>query len=134
MSLEKSGKKGKIMIGASGLAGVRNWRYNMDPSNQPYSSSSTPGHKKTVAGVKSGKVNGEIVIDFNEYLLDDLKIGVEVTFLLYEDSGEARHYIVPCRLGPVEVTTDVENGTPISASFEADTQGAWTYPDGTVSD
>lgn len=127
----ESGQFGKIAIGSSDLNDIRDWSFDMDPSNKLYSSSSTPSHKKTVPGVKAGKVNFNMYFDVEEDVHATIKGGDLVTLLLHTDA--TRKFTVPARIGPVRVNVAIEEGDPIEVSVEADTHGAWTYPNGDVS-
>lgn len=127
----KSGKHGKVAIGSSDVNDIRNWKFDMSGNVKTYASSSTSGHQSTVDGNKAGTVSFELVFDQDEDIDNTLKVGDQVTLLLHQDS--VRKYTVPVRIDSVGHELNIEDGEPPAVSVEAQTHGAWTYPDGTVS-
>jgi len=126
-----SGKTGKITMGSSDFAEVRNWRFSKTANVKTYASSSTSGHQRTVKGMFSGTVSADLVLDPADTLEDRIKVGDQVTLLLYRDA--TKYFSVPCRISSMDDEVQIEEGEPPTVSFEAETHGAWTYPDDTVS-
>ena len=127
----KGAKTGKIIIGSSDLAEVKNWKFGKSGNNKTYNSSSTAGHQKTVAGPKSGSVSFDLILDQDDAIEERIKVGDLVSLELYTD--DTRNWIVPARIASVDDEVNIEEGEPPTVSVEADTHGAWTYPDGSVS-
>jgi len=127
----KSGKHGKIVIGASDLAEIRNWKFDKSANNKTYASSSTAGHQSTVDGNKSGSVSFDAILDPADPLEDRIKVGDQVTLELHYD--DTRKWTVPVRIESMGDEVQIEEGEPPAVSVEATTHGAWTYPDGTAS-
>jgi hypothetical protein len=127
----ESGKNGKITIGASDLAEVRNIRMSFNANNQTYASSSTSGHQKSVKGMFGGTVSFDVVYDPADPIYDRLKPGDLVTLLNYV--GASHKYTVPVRINTLDPEINIEDGSPPTVAVEGQTQGAWTYPDGTTS-
>jgi hypothetical protein len=134
MPQELAGKDGKIGIGASDFAGLRNVSFSMSANNKSYGSSSSGGHTRTVAGIKSGTLSFDIVLSTDQDIFDEIKIGDQVTIHM-EETGvtSSRSWTIPVRIDSMEEEIAVEESEPISVSCEAQTHGAWTYPDGTTS-
>lgn len=131
MALNKSGKDGKISLGSSDFACVRNWSLTITSNNPQFGSSCSAGHKSSVGGVKSATVSFEIIVDFEDYIFDRIKPGDSATLLLYED--ETRNWSVPVRIDSMSETVDVDDGGEITVSVDASSNGAWVYPDGSTS-
>lgn len=127
----ESGKNGKITMGSSDFAEVRNWRFNKTANVKTYASSSTGGHQKTVKGQFAGTISADLLLDPDDAIEERIKIGDQVTLELYRDTTKL--YSVPCRINTVDDEVQIEEGEPPSVSFEAESHGAWTYPDDTVS-
>lgn len=126
-----SGKNGKILVGSSTLPGIRKWSADLKSNNPQFATSDAPGHKVSVAGVKSGTVSFEAVLDDGDVIYEDYKPGQEVTLKLYENA--TRFWIVPVRIEGIKGEADINDGGELVVPYEATCNGAWTYPDGTVS-
>ena len=126
-----SGKNGKITLGASDLAEVRNWRFSMNANIKKYASSSTAGHEKSVKGMFGGTVSAELVYDPADPLEDRLKVGDTATLLCKDNA--TRTWTIPVRISTMDHEVQVEEGEPLTMSIEAECNGAWTYPDGVAS-
>jgi hypothetical protein len=131
MADAKSGKLGKITLGASDFAHVRNWRLNLTSNNKKYASSTTSGHENTTKGAFGGTVSFDLVLDHEDRIEERIKIGDQVTLLLLTD--ETNSYSVPVRIASMDNEVQIEEGEPPTVSVEADCHGPWTYPDGTAS-
>jgi len=131
MADAKSGKLGKVTMGASDFAHVRNWRFNMTSNNKKYASTSTGGHEKTTKGAFGGSVSFDLVLDHDDRIEERIKVGDQVTLLLYTDA--TNYYSVPVRIASMDNELQIEEGEPPGISVEADCHGAWTYPDSTLS-
>ena len=133
-----SGKDGKILVGTSDYAELRNWNFTPSSNNPQFGSSSSAGHKKSVAGVKSGTVSFAQVLETVDAIYESVKPGDAVVLLLYEIKDNTavspdRFWSVPARIESLAVDVDVDDGGEVTVGVEATTNGAWTYPDGTVS-
>lgn len=132
-----SGKDGKVLVGVSDYAEIRNWNLTINSNNPQYGSSTTAGHKKSVAGVKSGTVSFAQVLETEDAIYESVKPGEAVTLLLYElkDSGQGtnRNWSVPVRIESLAEDVDVDDGGEVTVGVEATTNGAWTYPNDEVS-
>lgn len=127
----KSGKLGKITIGSSDLAHVRNWRLNLTSNNKKYASSGTAGHERTTKGAFGGTVSFDLVLDHADRIEERIKVGDLATLQLYVD--ETNYFEVPARISSMDNEVQIEEGEPPTIAVEADCHGAWTYPDGTAS-
>jgi hypothetical protein len=131
MTDAKSAKLGKITMGASDFAHVRNWKLNLTANVKKYATSTTAGHEATTKGAFGGTVSFDLVLDHDDRIEDRIKVGDQVTLLLYTD--ETKYYSVPCRISSMDNEVQIEEGEPPTIAVEADCHGAWTYPDGTLS-
>lgn len=127
----KSGRCGKIVLGASDFADVSNWSLTISSNNPEFSHSGSSGHKVSVGGVKSASVSFNAVLNTDDPLYDRIKPGDGVTLLLHEDA--TRKWTVPVRITSIADEVDISDGGEITLAVEAAANGAWTYPDGTVS-
>jgi hypothetical protein len=131
MADAKSGKLGKITLGASDFAHVRNWRANFTSNNKKYASSSSSGHELTTKGAFGGTVSFDLVLDHTDRIEERIVIGDQVTLELYVDA--TNYFSCPCRISSMDNEVQIEEGEPPTVSVEADLHGAWTYPGGVVS-
>ena len=122
----ESGKNGKIVLGSSDVADVRNWRFAKSGNINSYASSSTSGHSRTVQGMKSGTLAFDVLVDPDEPIEDRLKPGDTATLLLYRN--EINHFSVPCRIQSLDDEVQIEEGEPPAVAVEAIAHGAWTWP------
>ena len=127
------GHKGSLVYGASGINDVRDWSFAMAGNTKEYSSSSTPSHKKTSAGVKSGKLSWNMYFATLEDVFVRLKVGAQVTLIANLDVDAAKFFSIPCRIDTMDIKQPIEEGDPVEVSVEAMSHGAWVYPDGTTS-
>ena len=126
-----SGKNGKILVGNTTLPAIRKWTFDFKSNNPQFATSDAPGHKVSVGGVKSGTVSFEAVLDDGNVIYENYKPGQEVTLKLYENA--TRFWTVPVRIEGIKGEADINDGGELVVPYEATTNGAWTYPDGTVS-
>ncbi len=127
------GHKGSLVHGASGINDVRDWSFAMAGNNKEYSGSSTPKHKKTSEGVKSGKLSWNMYFATVEDVFVRLKIGQLTTLIANLDTDAAKFFSIPCRIESMDVKEPIEEGDPVEVSCEATAHGAWVYPNGDVS-
>ncbi len=133
-----SGKDGKVLVGTSDYAELRNWNLTVNSNNPQFGSSSSSGHKKSVAGVKSGTVSFAQILETADAIYESVKPGDAVVLLLYEIKDNVavsadRFWTVPVRIESLAEDVDMDDGGEVTIGVEATTNGAWTYPDGTVS-
>ncbi len=131
MSTHVSGKDGSVKVGVSTLPSVRKWSFDFKSNNPQFATSDAPGHKVSVAGVKSGTVNFEAVLDTDNVIYTSYKPGQLVTLLLHENAS--RYWTVPVRIEGITGECDINDGGELVVPYSATTYGAWTYPDGTLS-
>lgn len=134
MTTNISGKNGKIMIGTTTIADVRKVSFDIQSNNPQYATSSAPGHKRSVAGVKSGTVSFDVVLDVtnaNARQDSSIRIGEQYTLLVYEDASN--YWTYPVRIDSMSSEVDINEGGEVSQSYKASTYGAWSYPDGDTS-
>lgn len=127
----ESAKTGKIALSGSDFAEVRNWSFSKSANVKTYASSSTSGHQKTVKGMFSGTVSFDVVLDPDDTIEDRIKPGDQVTLTLYRNASDS--FSVPCRIASLDDEVQIEEGEPPTVSCEAESHGAWTYPDGSTS-
>jgi hypothetical protein len=129
----KTGVDGFVQLsgGASPYADIQGWEINLNANPKSYGSSSTAGHKASVAGVRQCTCSFNAILNTDEPVYDSLKVGDQLTLLLYED--DSRKWTVPVTISTMGETVDMDEGELISVPIEAVSNGAWTYPDGTVS-
>lgn len=127
-----SGKNGKVFVDPSDLTDCQNWTLNLESNNPEFGGTANAGHKTSVDGVKRSSGSFELKVDKEDPVYDRIKPGQAVTLELYEDA--TRKWSVPARIENIELTSDQDEGEAFSASVSFSPRGAWTYPDGTVSE
>jgi hypothetical protein len=120
----ESGKLGKIMIGASSLREIKNWKFDRSGNVKAYTTSSTSGYQKTVPGQFSGTVSFEMVVDPADPPESEINEGDSLTLLLYRNA--TKYYSVPIIIDSMSDDVNIEEGEPPTVSVEATTNGAWT--------
>ena len=123
------GYEGKVNIGASDVSEVTKWTYKESSKNQKYVSAQSQGNERTRQGPRSCSGTVECKYDEADPLEVRIKRGDSVTLKLYTKTG--RYYQIPAVVG--EVSLDVDGENIKSASFSWDSDGVWTYPDGSTS-
>lgn len=122
-----SGKDGTVKIGAVEIAEITAWSFNPTSNNPSFASSSVPGYKRRVAGVKDGSGNFDFKLqDATE--LAKFAVGTEVTLVLDVDGSATATYTVPSFIDSVTVETDMDDGEVVGGSCDFSTNGAWTEP------
>lgn len=121
-----SGQFGTIHIGASELLEVSGWTLNKRAAIHQYSTNTTNGYKKTVAGIKSGSGRLTGYLDSADLADQYIEVGIGATAKLYIDASQ--FYTVPLMIESFDVTVDIEDGEPLSFESGFVTNGAWTNP------
>jgi len=127
-----SGVRGKILIGSTAIDGVGKWSAKLQSNNPKFASSDVPGHKVSVAGVKSGTVSFDLVLNVDAAQYETLKIGEATTLKCYENA--TRFWIFPVRIESIGEDVDVNDGAEVRIPYEASINGIWTYPSGDESE
>ena len=105
----KSGKDGKVLIGAAELAAITGWRLTTTSFNPAHASSSTGGSKTRHPGVKDSSGAIAFKLDFSNPITDDFDEGAVVTLKLYLD--DSRFYSVPAIIDSIEFDdVDIDDG------------------------
>jgi len=124
-----SGQNGKVLAGAVTLAEITKWTFDPKANISKWASSTTPGYKKAVAGVKDGAGGFDFKVDNTvaPYLESQgVKEGDSVTLNLYLDA--TRYFIVPAYIESHHYEVDMDEGPVVSGSATFTTNGAWTPP------
>lgn len=127
-----SGKNGSVETtsGSGGGDGaqteITGWTFNTTSNNPSWASSTNPGYKKRVAGVKdgSGTVNGKY--DSSNAIFDTFEPGVTVTLTL--KLNNSNYYEVPAIVDDFNLEVDMDNGDVVGWSMNFSTNGEWTEP------
>lgn len=127
----KSGKSGKLVVGASKILGVRNIQTTQTSNNPQFATSETNGHKITVGGVKNATMSADIVLDTDERLEDRMEVGDAVTLLVYEDASVSETY--PMRLESISKAIDINDGGEVTQAVTFSPNGRWTFSGGGAS-
>jgi len=127
----RSGSCGKLMLGASDIAEVRDWTMAMTGANPNYVSSSSAGHQQNKAGPKSATLSFNVLYDTDDSIYERMELGDAVTLLAYIDA--VQKFTVPCRITSMEHSCPIESGDMQAVAVEAASNGRWTYPDGVLS-
>lgn len=129
-----SGKNGSVETtsgsggGDGAQAEITGWTFNTTSNNPSWASSTNPGYKKRVAGVKDG--NGTISgkYDSSNTLFDTLEPGVTVTLTLKINATGSNYYVVPAIIDEFNIEVDMDNGDVVGWTANFSTNGEWSEP------
>ncbi len=124
-----SGQNGKVLTGSTAIAEVTGWKFDPKCNIDKWASSTTPGSKKGVAGVKDGGGSFDFKVDdtTEQYLLaSPIKEGESHTLKLYLNATD--FFLVPCFIESCSWGADMNDGPAVVGSATFTTNGAWTYP------
>ncbi len=129
----KTGVDGFVQdaAGSSPICDINSWEFSYSSNNQVYGSSCTSGHASAAKGRLGGTVTIEAWLNTDDEAYDAMKPGALITLWLYEDA--TRRWIVPVRISDGGVNTTIGEAGITVINITANTNGAWTYPDGTQS-
>lgn len=127
-----SGKNGSVETtsgsggGDGAQAEITGWTFNTTSNNPSWASSTNPGYKKRVAGVKdaTGTINGKY--NAANAIFDTLAPGVTATLTLKLDSGN--YYTVPAIIDDFNLEVDMDNGDVVGWTANFSSNGAWANP------
>ena len=127
-----SGKDGSVETtsgsggGDGAQAEITGWTFNTTSNNPSWASSTSPGFKKRVAGVKDG--SGSISGKYNSAnaIFDTLEVGVTVTLTLKVNA--TNFYAVPAIIDSFNIEVDMDNGDVVGWTADFSTNGEWTEP------
>jgi hypothetical protein len=128
----QSGYTGYVKIGSTNVAEVTKWSFKPTSNNPSWASSTVPGYKRRVAGVKDGGGTIDVKFDRTSMFISVLDVGTEVTLLLYPEvhtTGtvvDSKFYSVPAIVDSYSIEVDIDGGDVTGASIEFSTNGAWT--------
>lgn len=124
-----SGVGGSVDSGSE-LAEITTWTFTTTSNNSAWASSTNPGYKKRVGGVRdcSGTVNGKFNGDLTDY--DDLEAGASVTLTLKINA--THYYTVPALVDEFNLEVDMDNGEVVGWSLNFSGNGAWSVNGTTV--
>ena len=124
-----SGIGGSVDSGSE-LAEITTWTFTTTSNNPAWASSTNPGYKKRVGGVRdcSGTVNGKFNGALTDY--DALEAGSSVTLTL--KLNDTHYYTVPAFVDEFNVEVDMDNGDVVGWSLNFSGNGAWSVNGTTV--
>ena len=125
MSAE-SGINSKVLAGSTQVAEITGWSLNPTSNNPSWGSSSVPGFKQRVAGVRDATGSFDFKYDFANRQHATLKEGDLVTLHLYLNAADAID--VPAVIDAMTFEADVNDGEPIGGTCTFSQTGAITYP------
>jgi len=132
-----SGKGGKVKVDGTQAAEVTKWSFKPTSNNPAWASSTDPGYKKRVAGVKDGSGSIEAKVDRTSLFLADLDVGMEIELELYVETHfdtstppveDSKFYTVPAIVDSYDINVDIDGGEAVSVTIEFSTNGEWTNP------
>lgn len=123
----KSGKDGKVLIGATPLASITHWSFRTFANNPAHASSATGGVKTRDPGVKDASGEVTFLLDFTDPITDQLEEGALVTLKLYLDA--TRFYSVPAIIDVIEFADiDIDDGRTIGGTAKFSGTGPIVKP------
>lgn len=128
----RSGKYGKILIGASEIQYGNKWEFNDDVDASQFGVFGGGGKKKGNVGQGFGKGTIDGVYDFAAPIEKWVNTGDSLTLLLYLTtvaSGSADRFItVPAQITGRKRVVDGDTGAVVGWHLDFQTDGAWTEP------
>jgi hypothetical protein len=116
-----SGKNGSVLVGASAVTEVTKWTFEGSAQIHKFATNATSGYKAGVAGPTDGKGTIETKVASDVIW----KPGTAVTLILQgATSGDT--ITCPALIGSCSIETDIDTGNAISATYNFETNGAWT--------
>lgn len=119
-----SGKNGKVLISASSIGNVTKWTLRKIADPKSYNSSETSGRRAVLDGVHGATGTIDMLLD-TAAVAPNLE-GATVTLLLYVDSSH--FYTVPAHIDEMTISDDINDGSPVAASFTFTNTGSLTEP------
>ena len=121
-----SGKDGKVLMGATVIGNCKKIALSTKSNNPQFAHESSDGYKVSVAGVKSGSLSFDLVLDTQAAAYNLIDVGDAVTLKIYED--DTRFWSIPCRIDDIDENIDIDGGGEVTLGYKASTNGAWTKP------
>jgi len=122
----ESGKDGKVLAGATQVAEITGWSLNPTANNPSWGSSSVPGFKQRVAGVRDATGSFDYKYDVSSRVHATLKEGDTVTLNLYFNATD--YIIVPAVIDAMTFEVDVSDGEVHGGTCSFSQTAAITYP------
>lgn len=119
-----SGKYGDIENGSGSLGMITGWTLNKQAVSGRFCASNSNGFKLSIPGVQSASGTAEMKLD-TALACPNLE-GTGATFKLYIDASH--YYSVPAIITKMSVKVDIDEGMPVSATLEFDSNGAYVEP------
>ena len=128
-----SGKDGKVTHtgDATDYSDVRRISITIEANTPEFGTSGTDGHKASVTGTKRFDCSFDLVLNTQDAPYRRARVGDEVTLHVFENDN--RNWIFPVRIKTIAEDVDVDDGGEVTVAVTCAPNGAWTYPDGTVS-
>jgi hypothetical protein len=128
----KSARFGKMRLGASDFAEVRNISIEFRANNPVKSSSANPGFEERVTGRRGATVTFEVYYDEDDPIEDRVKEGDLVSLEAFMDYRESGKWTIPVRISSMSYSIPISEDDPPTCNVEGESHGAWTYPDETT--
>lgn len=104
----ESGQLGKVLSGSSQIAEVTGWSFNPTANNPSWASSTVPGFKQRVAGVRDSTGSFDFKYDTSSKIWGTVKEGDLVTLKLYLNNSDI--ITVPAVIDSLTVEVDINDG------------------------
>ena len=121
-----SGQNGKVLAGATTIAEVTGHNFTRRSNNPAWGSSSIPGEKQRVPGVKDSSGSIDFKYDPDDPVPAVLDAGDTVTLYLYLNATV--YHTVPAVIDEISYETDVDEGGIVGGSFSYSQTAAPTLP------
>jgi len=118
-----SGQYGTVHIGSSELLEVNFWSMSRKTNVHQYATNNTSGHKKTVAGTKSGSGTIRGVYDPDDPPDDHFVDGDDVTLKLYTTA--AKYIEADSTIENLDYEVEIDEGEVVGWEAGFVTDGAW---------
>jgi hypothetical protein len=120
MASPVSGKTGTILIGATPISELRNWKATAKSNNAAFATNATPGFKRRVSGTKDIEVSFQMLDDPAGTIAE----GDHVTLVLKKTSS-ITWKTVPVVIDSIDVNVDIDDGKEVSYDVKASGDGSW---------
>ncbi len=121
-----SGQNGKVLVGSTTLAEITGWKFDPSVFVDVWASSTSPGFKKRLAGVKDATGSFDFKVDDTSEQWDTFDEGDSVTLKLYLDG--TKFFTVPAIIDKLSFAVDINDGPAVTGTATFGSNGTYTYP------
>ena len=119
-----SGKTGTTKKGGSEFYEVNSWNFNPSTNVPKYASNLTGGFKRGISAVRDS--NGTVEVKIQENASMPFHDGDQIALELHGDDSGNNYIEVTAIISGTPINVDIDNGEPVSATYNFEGSLAWT--------